>query len=169
MEITKVDLKILMKEFLSASNRILRADIDNYASELMKFANFLESRTLIYDYIKSCGEPEYDVEKEVKEIEQAYGRLIFSLGTTEENEVANIYAVAKYLALNNYSGRSLVFYGYSSSRKYQDNLDAFGDKFLRIMITHIENYLTKIGIKMRLDDKTTVNLHIENSKVSNTQ
>ena len=169
MEITKMELKILIKDFLSASNRILRARFEIYPNELLKFVKFLESRELIYNFIKSCGETEYDVETEVKEVCDSYGRCIFSLGTTEENEVANIYAVIKYLAENNYNGNSYVFFGYSSSRKFQDKVNAFGDEFIRILITHIENYLTKVSIQMGLDDKATVNVKIENSNLNNTQ
>ena len=169
MEITKVELKILMKEFLTASNRVLRADYTNYDSELRRFINFLENKPLIFDFIKSCGEPEYDVEAEVDAVEKSFGRLIFPLGYSDEGEVANIFAITKHLALNNYCGRSYVYYGYSSSKKFQEKVECFGDKFLRILITHIENYLTKISIKMGLDEKTTIQLNIENSNLGNTQ
>lgn len=169
MEVTKVDLKILIKEFLTASNRVLRAGYEVYATELSKFVRFLENHELIYDYIKSCGEPEYDVEEKVKEVSQSYGRCVFSLGSTDVSEVANIFAVIKYLADNNYEGRSFVYYGYSNSRKFQEKVNGFGDSFIRVLITHIENYLTRISIQMGLDEKTTVNVNIENSTLSNSQ
>lgn len=167
MEVTKVDLKILIKEFLTASNRVLRAGYEVYATELSKFVRFLEKHELIYDYIKSCGEPEYDVAEEVEKVCRSYGRCIFSLGSTDEGEVANIYAVIKYLVDNNYEGRSFVYYGYSSSKKFQEKVNGFGDSFIRVLITHIENYLTRISIQMGLDEKTTVNVNIENSTLSN--
>lgn len=169
MEVTKVELKILIKEFLTASNRVLRAGYEIYACELGKFIRFLKTHDLIFDYIMSCGEPEYDVEQEVETVCNSYGRSIFSLGSTDENEVANIFAVIQYLADNNYDGRSYVYLGYSSSKKIQDKVNAFGDKFIRVLITHIETYLTKISIQMGLDEKTTVNVKIENSSLSNSQ
>lgn len=169
MEVTKVDLKILIKEFLSASNRILRAGYEVYATELSKFISFLETHELIFEYINSCGEPEYDVKEEVDEICNSYGRSIFSLGSTNEKEVANIYAVVKYLGENNYNGRSYIYFGYSSSKKFQDKVNSFGDKFIRVLITHIENYLTRISIQMGLDEKTNVNVKIENSSLNNAQ
>lgn len=129
MEITKVELKILIKEFLSASNRVLRASYEIYPSELAKFVRFLESRKLIYDYIVSCGEPEYDIKKEYESVSKSYGRRIFELGTIDDKEVANIYAVVKYLAENNVSGRSYLFFGYSNSDGFQEKVNAFGDKF----------------------------------------
>lgn len=169
MEVTKVELKILIKEFLTASNRVLRARYEVYATELYKFIRFLEDHKLIYDYIKSCGEPEYNVAEEVEEVCQSCGGCIFTLGSTDEAEVANIYAVTKYLADNNYDGYSFVYYGYSSSKKYQDKVDGFGDSFIRVLVTHIENYLSRISIQMGIDEKTSVNVNIENSTLSNTQ
>lgn len=167
MEITKVDLKILIKEFLSASNRVLRAGYEIYSSELSKFVGFLDAHELIFDYIKSCGEPEYDAKAEYEEVSNSYGRSIFSLGTTNENEVANIYEVIKYLAENNISARSYVFLGYSNSKSYQEKVNAFGDEFIRVLITHIENYLARISIQMGIDDKTTINFNIEGSSLNN--
>lgn len=62
MEITKIELKILTKEFLVASNRVLRAGFEFYSEELAKFTKFLESKPIIWNYILSCGKPEFDVE-----------------------------------------------------------------------------------------------------------
>lgn len=169
MEVSKVELKILIKEFLTASNRMLRADYLTYASELKKFITFLESKPIINDYIIACGEPEYNVKEEVDEVNSSYGNAIFSLGETKEKEVANIYAVIKYLALNNYNGRSYVYYGYSVSKKYQDKVDGFGDRFIRILIMHIENYLSTMSIKMGADEKMAVQFKIENGNFNNSQ
>lgn len=60
MEITKIELKILVKEFLTASNRMLRANFEIYNTELSKFVRFLDSHELIKNYICLCGEPEVE-------------------------------------------------------------------------------------------------------------
>ncbi len=168
MEITKIELKILIKEFLTASNRVLRAGFEIYCSELDKFLTFLDAHQLISDYIKSCGEPEYDVEQEYTKISR-YGNAIFELGSTPENEVANIYAVLKCLVSHNISGRDFTFYGYSDSKKFQDKVNGFGNDFIRVLISHIDNYLTRISIQMGIDEKTTVNVNIAHSNLSNSQ
>ncbi len=169
MIITKIELKILIKEFLSASNRVLRAGYEIYSSELTKFIRFLDTHELINEYIKSCGSPEYDVKQEVDEVSESYGDCIFTLGSTDEKEVANTYAVIKYLAENNYDGRSYVYFGYSHSKKFQEKVDGFGDRFIRILISHIENYLTRISIQMGIDEKINVSVNIENSTLTNAQ
>lgn len=169
MEITKIDLKILIKEFLTASNRVLRAGYEIYPEELKKYTNFLETHPLIWNYIVFCGEPEFDVAKEAEEINNSYGRSIFALGSTNEKEVANIYAVIKHLTDINYSGRGYIFYGYSNSKKYQEKVNGFGNDYIRIMITHIESYLSTLGIRMGVDSKMTINLEIKDSNLSHTQ
>lgn len=169
MEISKIELKILIKEFLTASNRILRASYEIYDTELSKFVRFLDTHEVISNFICICGEPEYDVEEEVKAVKESCGNSIFSLGTTEEKEVANIYAVIKYLAEHNINGYSHIFYGYSNSRKYQEKVNAFGDEFIRVLITHIETYLTKISIQMGYDENAAINISIKDSSVSNAQ
>lgn len=169
MEVSKMELKILIKEFLTSSNRVLKADYLTYDSELKKFVFFIESKPLIADYIMSCGKPEYDVKTEVEKVANSYGNSIFSLGETAEKEVANIYAVIKYLAENNYSGRSYVYYGYSSSKKFQDKVNAFGEKFIRILVTHIEGYLSTLTIKMGYDESTTIQLNFDNGNFQNSQ
>ena len=168
MEITKVELKILIKEFLTASNRVLRAGFEIYCSELDKFLTFLDTHQLISDYIQSCGEPEFDVEQEYAEVSK-YGNALFELGSTPENEVANIYAVLKCMVSHNVSGRDFVFYGYSDSKKYQDKVNGFGNEYIRVLISHIDNYLTRISIQMGIDEKTTVNVSIAHSNLSNSQ
>lgn len=169
MKITEVELKILIKEFLTASNRVLRARFEVYSSELAKFIQFIETHKLIYDYVKSCGEPEYDVEAEVEEVANSYGRAIFSLGSSAEKEVANVFAVVKYLADNKCRGQSFVFYGYSHSKKYQDKVDGFGNDFIRILISHIESYLTRLSIEMGVGNKPSIQVNVDNSDSSNSQ
>ncbi len=169
MEITKIELKILIKKFLTASNRILSAGYEMYPDELLKFTRFLETQPLIWDFIISCGEPEFDIKAEVDEVHNSYGNCIFDLGSTNEKEVANIYAVIKHLADIKYDGRGYLFYGYSHSKSYQDKVNGFGENYIRILITHIESHLTTLSIKMGVDEKMNVKLEIKGSNLSNTQ
>lgn len=166
MEITKVELKILIKEFLTASNRVLRAGFEIYCSELDKFLTFLDTHQLISDYIQSCGESEFDVEQEYAEVSK-YGNALFELGSTPENEVANIYAVLKCMVSHNVSGRDFVFYGYSDSKKYQDKVNGFGNEYIRVLISHIDNYLTRISIQMGIDETMVID-HITYDMTSGT-
>lgn len=178
MQITKDEFKKLSREFLVCSNRVLRAPYEDYNNELRKFISYLESKPIIIEFIKSCGEPEFNAEEEINEIIQDYGRSIFVLGESSQSEVANIFSVLKQLVKMNVSGRSYVFYGYSTSKKYQDKVDAFGDKYIKVLVNHIEEYLYNISVDMGIDSSSTtvfnisggqVNIANDNSTVNATQ
>jgi hypothetical protein len=51
--------------------------------------------------------------------------------------------------------------GYSHSNKYQDKIKGFNDRFVMILIRHIERHLTKVGIDMGVDEKIVYNVTVE--------
>ena len=54
--------------------------------------------------------------------------------------------------------------GYSSSNKYQDTIKGFNDRFVMVLIRHIERYLTKVGIDMGLNDNISYNLTVQHGQ-----
>ena len=54
--------------------------------------------------------------------------------------------------------------GYSTSNHYQDKVKGFNERFVMILIRHIEGYLTKVGIDMGLDDKKVFNVTVQNGQ-----
>ena len=98
MKLNRKELRIIQYDFNSYSNRLLQADYDDYADVLRKFVNYIDNIPIISDYIHDCGSCDWDLENEIKEVQGSYGRLIFSLGKTESEEIRNVYAVLKYLA-----------------------------------------------------------------------
>lgn len=149
---------------ITYSNRLLQADYDDYADVLRKFVNYIDNIPIISDYIHDCGSCDWDLENEIKEVQGSYGRLIFSLGKTESEEIRNVYAVLKYLAENNSSVYRGVAMGYSSSSKWQDKIKGFNDRFVMVLIRHVERYLTKIGIDMGIDEKIIYNVTVQNGQ-----
>ena len=107
----------------------------------------------------------------------SYGRAIFELGNTNEEEITNIYHILKYCAENN---RSIIDLGnsYTTSHKYNDMVKCFGERVIMVLIRHIEGYLTKIGIDMGMDENVKylitvndgqVNLAMDSSTINATQ
>lgn len=164
MKLNRKELRKIQYDFNSYSNRLLQADYDDYADVLRKFANYIDSTPIISDYIQDCGSCDWDLENEVKEVQGSYGRLIFSLGKTESEEIRNVYAVLKYLAENNSSVYRGVVMGYSSSSEWQDKIKGFNDRFVMVLIRHVERYLTKIGIDMGIDEKNIYNVTVQNGQ-----
>lgn len=145
------------------SNRLLQADFQDYLGVLKKYISFLENTPIIIEYIRDCGQYELDVEQEVKEVQQGSGNYIFSIGDTEQEEVRDIFAILKCIAKNNLEVQYGIAWGYSSN-KYQDKIKGFNQRFVMILIRHVENFLTNVGIDMGLDDKVSYNVSVQNGQ-----
>ena len=155
MNLNRTELRKVIYDFNCVSNRLMRVDFTEYNTVLAKFLAFLDRTEIIRDYIQDCGEPTFDIVEEVKEVAESYGRAIFSLGDTEQEEVANIYAILKCILETKTSRYSIVVpaaMGYSDSNKYKDTVKGFNDRVVMVLIRYIESYLTKIGIEMGMDE-----------------
>lgn len=158
-------MKKIQYDFNSYSNRLLQADFHDYTDVLGKFLGFINSTPIIFDYISDCGQCDRNLDAEVKSVQSSYGRMIFSTGDTEEEEVRNVYAVLQYIVEKSIAVHYGIGMGYSSSNKYQDTIKAFNERFVMVLIRHIERYLTKVGIDMGLDDKITYNVTVKDGQV----
>jgi len=158
MKLNRKELRKIQYDFNSCSNRLLQADYEDYAGVLAKFVKYMDSTPIINDYICGCGSCDWNLEEEIKKVQGSYGRLIFSLGETDEEEVRNVYAVLLFLVETNNSVYRGVAMGYSSSSKWQDKIKGFNERFVMVLIRHVERYLTKIGIDMGIDEKNIYNV-----------
>ena len=158
MTLNRTDLKKIIYDFNSISNRLLQANFQDYLDVLTKFVSFLKNTPIIYDYIVDCGSYEGNLEQEVDEVRKSYGRLIFSTGDSDEEEIRTVYAILNYIVENKIDVYRGIAFGYSSSKNYQDIIKGFNDRFVMVLIRHIERYLTKVGIDMGLDDKKVISL-----------
>lgn len=166
MKLNRAELRKIIYDFNSISNRLLQSNFQDYNAVLLKFIDFIKNSELIYEYIKGCGECEQDLEKEFKEVQSSYGRAIFSLGTLDNEEVCNVFAILSYIVENEIKIHYDVALGYSNSSKYQDKVKGFNDRVVMVLIRHIERYLTKIGIDMGIDEKVTYSITVENGQVN---
>ena len=160
MKLNRKELRKIQYDFNSCSNRLLQANYEDYADVLGKFVNYIDSTPIISDYIHDCGSCDWNLESEVKEVQGSYGRLIFSLGETDSEEIRNVYAVLRYLVENNSSVYRGVAMGYSSSSKWQDKIKGFNERFVMVLIRHVESYLTKVGIDMGVDEQNVFNVTV---------
>lgn len=161
MRLNRKELRKIQYDFNSFSNRLLQADFEDYTDVLGKFMAYIAETPIILDYILDCGTCDMNLEEEVNEVQSSYGRLIFSTGKTEDEEVRNVYAVLKYIVEQDISIHFGIALGYSSSNSYQDKVKGFNDRFVMVLIRHIERYLTKVGIDMGVDEKITYNVTVE--------
>lgn len=164
MKLNRKDLRKIQYDFNSFANRLLQANFQDYTGVLGKFLNYIDSTPIIIDFIKGSGECDWNLADEVNDVQASYGGMIFGTGDTEEEEIRNVYAVLHYLSDNNNSVYRGVAMGYSHSKNYQDKIKGFNDRFVMVLIRHIERYLTKVGIDMGIDEKITYNVTVENGQ-----
>lgn len=164
MKLNRKELRKIQYDFNSVSNRLLQADFEDYTDVLKKFLTYLESTPIIDEYISQCGPCEWNMEDEIKEVSASYGNAIFTTGESEQEEVRNVFAVLKYVAQNNIEIYYGIAFGYSSSNKFQDKIKGFNDRFVMILIRHIESYLTKVGIDMGVDEKVVYNVTVHDGQ-----
>ena len=164
MKLNRKELRKIQYDFNSYSNRLLQANYEDYADVLRKFMNYIDSTPIISDYIYGCGSCDWNLEEEIKKVRGSYGRLILSLGENDGEEIRNVYAVLKYLVENNSHVYCDISMGYSSSSKWQDKIKGFNERFVMVLIRHVESYLTKVGIDMGIDEKNIYNVTVQNGQ-----
>lgn len=164
MKLNRKELRKIQYDFNSYSNRLLQADFQDYTETLGKFLKYMESTSIINEYVKDCGSCDWNLEEEVQEVKNSYRQCIFSLGDTDKEEVRNVYATLRYLVDKNDPIYCGVAIGYSSSSKYQDKIKGFNDRFVMVLIRHVERYLTKIGIDMGINEKNVYNVTVQNGQ-----
>ena len=156
MELNKKELKKMSHSFNTIANRIMRVAYDEYSMILKKFLAFIEANEIIMEYICSGKTDEYDA-KEDWDLVVSKDGYTFNFGPTTEEESFQIYCVLKHVSENikepAYSFRSI--YGNS---KWQDNVKEFNDRVVLVLINNINDYLTRVGIDMGLDENTTWNV-----------
>ena len=166
MKLNRTELKKVLYDFNSVSNRLLRADFQDYSGVLSKFLAFINENDIIHKYIEDCGLPQYDMETEFNEVINSHGDFIFDLGKSNSDEVSNIYAILRHVVKNNYNIIYTIGRVYSRADKYQEVIKTFNERFVLILIRHIEGYLTKIGIEMGLDENVNYNITVTNGQVN---
>ncbi len=166
MKLNRTELRKIMYDFNSISNRLMQADFQDYTDVVKKYIEYIKKTPIIFDYICDCGECDQDMKTEFSEIGSSFGGMIFSLGNEPEEEVRNVFSILNYIAENNVEVHYGVAMGYAHSNKYQDMVKGFNDRVVMVLIRHIENYLTKIGIDMGLDEKNIYNVTVEHGQVN---
>jgi hypothetical protein len=164
MKLNRNDLRKILHDFNSISNRLMQADYNDYNDVLAKFIRFLANTEVINDYIIDCGKCSWKIDEAYKEVATSFGRKIFPLGDTDREEVANIFALLKYAVTNKIRINLTVGLSYSNSNNFQDMTKAFNDRVVYVLIQHIEDYLINIGIDMGLDDKNEYNITVSNGQ-----
>lgn len=163
----RTDVKNVMSDFTSLSNRLFQAVYDDYIDVLRKMLYFIDSTELISSFIEECGGFQSEMEPDLDDIiKNPHYRYKFSLGDKEE--VSEIYTLIKIICDREYQHIPLgLLNSYSSATKYNDKIKDFNHRVVFILIGHIENYLKKVGIEMGLDNNVTYNINGTQVNIAN--
>ena len=106
--------------------------------EHWSFLTFCKDTSAADGFVPSFGEKRLiNVAEEVKEVENSYGLMIFSIGDTTEEEVRNIFAILDYIQANEVQVHLMVAESYSTSRNYNERVKDFNNRVVRILVLHI--------------------------------
>lgn len=177
MELNKKELKKLMYSFNTVSSRMMRVSYGEYNMILKKFLAFIDGTDIILDYIFSGKDEEYNPEEDFKLVsrDDSDEEYVFNFGPSSEMESYQIYEILKYI-LENVPNPVYSFYSIYGHSHWQDNVKDFNDRVVLVLINNIDEYLTKVGIDMGLDENVTwnvsggqVNISNDNGTVNATQ
>ena len=82
---------------------------------------------------------------------------MFSFGPSTEEESFQIYCLLKYIS-ENVAYPEYSFHSIYRHSKWQDNVKEFNDRVVLVLINNVNDYLTRVGIDMGLDENTTWNV-----------
>lgn len=82
---------------------------------------------------------------------------MFNFGPTVEEESFQIYYLLKYIS-ENVANPVYSFHSIYRHSKWQDNVKEFNDRVVLVLINNVNDYLTRVGIDMGLDENTTWNV-----------
>lgn len=152
----------------------MRVPYDEYNTILRKFLNFIESNEIILGYINMGMTSEYNAAEDWNRICNEDGYL-FDFGPTVEEESFQIYHLLKYI-LENIDEPVYTFTSIYNESKWKDGVKEFNDRVVLVLIHNVEDYLTRVGIDMGLDEETKfvvyggqVNIAKDNSTINATQ
>lgn len=157
MVLNKKDLKKMSHGFNTISSRMMRVVFEEYNMVLTKFLSYIESNEVILDYIMSGKKDDgFNVEEEWNLVVHKEGYM-FDFEPTVEEESYQICSVLKYI-VTNIKAPQYSFHSIYGNNKWQDNVKEFNDRVVLVLINNINDYLTRIGIDMGLDENVTWNV-----------
>lgn len=69
--VSRKDLKIVSRNFRSISSRLLTCAFEDFNANIKRLYNYIENEPIIIEYIKSCIDEEYNIEKKLRKYHKA--------------------------------------------------------------------------------------------------
>ncbi|HFZ4685919.1 TPA: hypothetical protein ACIKRJ_001306 [Enterococcus faecalis] len=160
ININKKDLKKASRKFRQLASRVLNAHYSEVNSIIKMFVEYIDSTPVIYEYIQDVFVEYPNLEDEIKQVSESYGRLILTTGKTPEQEVSSVYQILKYISENLSTNTTFLGWGYTSSRAYQDMVKEFGNRVVMPFVDQVNVYLSDIATDMGYDEERKYMIHV---------
>lgn len=147
---TEKEYQKLSINFRKVASRFLKCNFHEYQDSLKRFLIFIEDSPTINTFIQENNVEEFNIKKI---IEERNLNQKFKLPIRKSEEIAFVYQMLNYISENDLDIRSIAF-GYSSSRKYQDQVEEFNNMVVQPLVDHIATYLTEVKIDLGYDKKS---------------
>lgn len=165
MILNKIELKKIIYDFNSVSNRLLNSSYEDYKGNVSKFIGFINSTDIIASYIEDCGECDWNME-EAFDYNKLYRESGFKIIGSDKEEVRNVYAILRFIADNKVDIVNTIAGTYCvPSNSLQEGIDDFNHRVATILVDHIEAYLTKIGIDMGFEETVKYKIEVNGGHV----
>lgn len=134
---TKKELRKISLEFRTLSSQMLKIDLEEEKCYIQAFFDFITKTQIIYDYICSCHNKDYDFDAIFKNM-KFHDKFILPADSKELIDYD--YQLIQYILS---SKRSLFWYGqrYTSSNKFADMISAFMRKVIEPLVVALRSYL----------------------------
>lgn len=165
MELTKKELKKISRDFRIVASRTINAHYEEINNILKMFISFIDDSELISSYIRSIDVDKMNIENEVNEVLESYGRIIFDTGKCPDEEIVYTYRILKYLVEKKVDIISISM-GYGDSNKYQDKVKGFGTRVILPFANYIESYLCDIFTDMGFDEEGNFMITVKGGQVN---
>ncbi|MFB8590167.1 hypothetical protein ACFC53_09920 [Enterococcus casseliflavus] len=179
MEITKKELRKVSRRFRGLGSRVMHAHYNEVNSIIKMFVVYIDSTPIIKEFVGSLYTEIPDFESNLIQA-SGYGQGTMETGDTPEEEVNTIYQILKYISEHPEMDVAMLGWGYTSSKKFQDMVEEFGNRVVQPFISNIDDYLMDISTDMGFDEENMfmitinggnpqVNISSDNSSLIATQ
>jgi hypothetical protein len=134
---TKKELRIISLKFRTLSSQMLKIDSQEEIGNIQAFFDFITTTELIYNYITSCHNEDYDFDEILNNMGY-HDRFVLPANSSELIDFD--YQLIQYILT---SKRQLFWYGhsYTSSSKFADMISAFMRKVIEPFVVALRSYL----------------------------
>lgn len=148
---TKKELRKISLQYRTSSSQMLRIDSQEELSYIKMFFDYITNTPFIFDYISACHKEDYNFSEIYKN--KSWNEMLI-LPDTQEAIIDYGYQLLQYILDGPKQLHTLAF-GYSSSRKFKDMIEAFMRKAVEPFVIAIKNHLELSLIDCQESDDTT--------------